>query len=64
MKIVLKEDYNKIPKDSTIDVERETKTLYIGTWSSICGTYSVRIPKRISKKYRNPKYFSYLKNLL
>ena len=39
------EEHNGIPEGSGICVIRETKTEYVGYWSSMAGTYKVKVDK-------------------
>jgi len=54
-KVELKEDCGTMPKGSVFEVEKETKTLYKGIWSSMLGSYNVTVPKKICKQYRQKK---------
>ena len=48
MKIKLTENYSEfIQKDSIFDVEKEYKHYYLVYWSSMFGTYPVKISKKI-----------------
>lgn len=40
-----KESIDKIPEGSGIYVEKELKNHYKGKWSSMRGTYNVKVPK-------------------
>ncbi len=49
MRVQTKEDYDYLPKGSSIEVESETETEYTGTWSFRCETIEVTVPKSICK---------------
>lgn len=46
IRVMTIKDYKNLPKGSCIEIEKETKTLYIGIWSSCMGTYTVKVPKK------------------
>jgi hypothetical protein len=54
-RVQLKEDYDGMLAGSVFVVEKETKTLYKGIWSSMMGSYNVSVPKKKCKQYREKK---------
>lgn len=51
-----KETYGNIPEGSVFEVDRETKNLYYGVWSSMWGTYHVKVPKALCKRYKKTEW--------
>lgn len=49
-RIQLKEEYEFLPEGTILDVDKETKTLYKGIWSSMYGSYNYSVPKNICKR--------------
>ena len=40
------EDIKELREGSVIYVKKELKNYYRGEWSSMCGTYNVKVPKK------------------
>jgi len=53
--VELTEDCYPMFKGSVLSVQKELKKHYKGIWSSMFGTYEMKVPKEICKKYRRPK---------
>lgn len=49
MKVRILQKHNGIPEGSVIHVDKELKTIYKGTWSSMAGTYNVSVKKKYSE---------------
>jgi hypothetical protein len=49
MKVEVIKEHHGIPEGSTIHVEKELKNEYKGTWSSMYGTYTVKVKKKHCK---------------
>lgn len=47
VRVRLTEDYKGLPAGSSICVEKELKHYYKGIWSSMYGSYPVKVPKKI-----------------
>jgi len=45
MKVRITKAHNGIPEGSTVHVVKELKTEYKGTWSSMLGSYQVKVKK-------------------
>lgn len=48
MKVTVTKKHNGIPEGSVIYVEKETKNNYTGIWSSMMGSYTVKVKKKHS----------------
>lgn len=46
MKVKIIKEHNKIPKGSVIYVEKELKYDYKGVWSSMMGSYTIKVKKK------------------
>jgi hypothetical protein len=46
MKVTVIEEHNGIPKGSVIHVEKELKNEYKGLWTSMMGSYIVKVKKK------------------
>lgn len=46
MKVRVIKEHNGIPEGSTIHVEKELKNDYKGVWSSMMGSYGVKVKKK------------------
>jgi hypothetical protein len=53
-KMELKETYDDMPQGSVFEVTSETKLFYKGIWASMWGTYPVKVPKKICKRFYKP----------
>jgi hypothetical protein len=52
----LKETYEDMYEGSVFEVTSETKLYYKGIWSSMLGTYPVKVPKKICKRFYKSKW--------
>lgn len=46
----LTKDYGAMFEGSTLYVTKELKRYYIGTWSFMCGTFTMKVPKKICER--------------
>lgn len=49
-------DMDGLPEGSVVEVFRETKTHYLGIWSSANGSYAVKFEKFYGKKILRKKF--------
>lgn len=49
MKVEVIKEHNGIPEGSMVYVDKELKHDYKGTWSSMYGTYTVKVKKKYCK---------------
>lgn len=49
MIVTVIKEHNGVPAGSGVHVDRELKYLYVGIWSSMMGSYPVRVKKKHCK---------------